>query len=337
MTLGLIFGFLISTPSAYGDFQTKFLHSNPIPFNAHQLEQLKTDMPFSDLMFDSNQRLWLSGKSSLWLFDHSNKSLKRIKIRSGKKYPIKNLTHKNGYLFAATDRDLYRIELEPFKVVVFKHPSYKKGSTNSLVSGPEDIWWIHDDGLVHVSTSESHQQSRVADIPVKKATSWFDTKNKQLWSLKGGQIIVTDFRRKNPQSKVIHDAKHAFINIQPLDGGVLVHSNYTVLKFNQNQQIDQIIPVENQRKLIAFSVKPQVQSYLFNDQLLEIYDLAQNIKFQTYLQLPANSSIFSIIHNDSYSAVLTNHVPIIYKHSQQLNLSQKTEDTDNAKTDKAQL
>jgi len=323
----ILFGVFItlSPQASCADFETKFLHSTPIPFNAHQLEQLKSDVPFSDLMFDSNQRLWLSGKSSLWLFDHSNKSLKKIRIRTEKQFPIKKLTHRNGYLFAASDRELYRIELQPFKVIVFKHPSYKSGSTSSLATGTDDIWWVHDDGLIHISTSKKPRLNRVADISIKKVISWFDAKNQQLWSLKGGQIITTDFRHKNPQSKVIHDAKHAFINIEPLDEGVLVHSNHTVLKFNQNQQLDQIIPVEDQRKLIAFNIKPQIQGYLFNDQLLEIYNLKQQVKFQTYLQLPAKSSIFSLIHSNPYSAVLTNQVPIVYKHSQQLNLSKKPE------------
>ncbi len=337
----LLLGLLLIQPSlALSDeLKTRSIRSTPIAFSDHQSSKLKKDLPFSDLMFDSHNRVWLAGKSALWLFDHANKTLKKIRLRSDNKFPIRKLIHKNGFLFAASDRNLYRIELDPFKVLVFSHPSYKSGGTSSITSDSANIWWVHDDGLIKISTGKKTFVQRVADIPVKKAISWFDAKNRQLWLIKGGQVAVSDLRLKKPQNKVIYNAKYAFIGIQPLAESVLIHSNYTVLKFNQNQQLDQIIPVENKRKLIAFAVKPQLQSYLFSDQLLEIYDLKQNTRFQTFLQIPAKSNILGIKRSSLYSAVLTNQIPLLYKHSQKLSLATESHpaNTKKLKAKKAQL
>ena len=117
----------------------------------------------------------------------------------------------------------------------------------------------------------------------------FDSETKNLWV--GKNNLLTRYKLANSPvtKKVMMTAKNRFRGIGTTGKSVVVHTDRTVLRLDKNGAILQTIPAERQRKILKMHLANGLDSFLFSDGLLEVYNLeTKSIEFHS---LPISSSM----------------------------------------------
>lgn len=337
--LSKVVSFMLSSalvPAVFADnmssqAETVYLHSKEISLPQFQMQQLLEDSPISDALFDATGNLWVIGRTSAWKWGISENALHRIKLTTNNE-PLVSMEKSNGYLFVATDNHLFRIKFSPDEVIRFRHPAERTGKSGQLVSGQQSIWWIHDNGVAWFD-QDGHLKSYppLNNAPLKADKAWFDSENRVCWQLKGSTLVKIDYRHNPPKEEEVHRARHEFARIHGDNGYIMAHTNNTIIRFDNSSAIKQIIPVDGPRQIIASDINSNVHTYLFNDNLLEIYDIDKQVKFQSRLPLVAKNGVNSLLTQGSYSLVISDGIPHLFTHEKNLNISIKNTSPASAK------
>jgi hypothetical protein len=289
-----------------------------IKFELSQAERIKQDAPLRDLMIDEHQIIWVVGRHAVWRYSVADKNLLRLNILAdSSSEQLSHLALKQRGLFVASDQALYQLDFADKKLSRTIHPdATKEARSLGLVRGPKGLWWIHNQGIIEFSN----------DLPAGKIFHYkelehamsadIDFKTNTLWITELAKISTLGFPKNDQAAKIIHQGKDVFIDLKIDGDDVVVHSNYNVLRFDRlSKSLSQIIPVDGQKKLLAFDLGASVHSFLFNDHHLESYDLKSLSTAQAPLKLRSGTRILKVIHRHQITAVLGEEEFMVFDHS----------------------
>lgn len=286
--------------------ETIILSTSETNLELNQSKSLENDAPFSDVALDDQHAAWICGRTAIWRWSMEQKTLVKLPLVDNQNDKLSKLITNGSGLYAASDKSIFQIRLNPRKIVRFDHPGEGQGQTLDLYQNNESLWWIHQNGIVQIKSGQEKKPTTFFAPELKDAEhAVFDAANLVLWVAKGGRLGVIDFRHSTPKFTVVHQAKDGFIGLEQAKGDVFAHTNYTVLRFDAvHRTLSQIIPVEDKKKLLAMDIDGNSHAYLFNDALYEYFDLQTKKHFQTKLPLPAKARIEKLTHDGIHTVVL---------------------------------
>jgi len=325
--LALYVGILIAltAPLAAQDGGRSFTPSKEIVLAGYHTEILSKDLPAAQILFDPSGALWVAGKNCLWRWAHSEQRLHKICLPAGAP-AIRQFTFHADYLYAATDHNLYRVKPTSGELLKYQFPKTTNAQAQSLalIAHSSGVWWLRQDGLLRVKADSKAKTSDFLALTLPaNAKAWLDADNRLLWMIRDDMLLVRDLRLKAQKNKLVHKARHRLLAIHGAGDNVLVHTNHTTLRFDQSLKLVQAIPVEGGRKLVAVFAAKNRHAFLFDDRLLEQYDLEVETRSKTFLDIEPGKTVSGLAVHDQLVGTLANGTPRLFRLDGRLHVATK--------------
>jgi hypothetical protein len=288
---------------------------------AYQESSLQTDLPAKDIFFSSSNELWILGKRSLWTWNISLKKLRRIPIAGVKSKPpgFKSLGTDGVSLFAAADNNLFQIQLEPNKIYRYLNPFAEQGKTLGLAGEGEHFYWLHTTALMQIDRYGKAVLPRIGNTALKASDIVIlDTKTMEMFFVRGRRLVKVELAKKTIKERTLLKAEHKLLDLQfenpekPDAGHLLVHTAHTVLVIDRGGKVQQAIPVEGQRNLIAMRIRRDQHSYLFSDSLLESFDMRTKAGTRFVLPLENPDLVTKLQTYGNFAAIIEKGTPRLF-------------------------
>ncbi len=282
-----------------------------------QKAALRKDAPLQDILFKENN-LVITGNHNLWVWNTNRNELKRYPLQKKTKgvFKLRNLGTDGRSLFAASSNTLYQISqaASKTKIMKFRLPHGKNGLTLGFAGTGDDFWWMHTSGILRI---DRYGKTLIPTFGPMKLTRkhriHFDIKSKYLWTAKDNVLTRINLGVRPPTKKIVLRAKNNFRGIGGSTNGVVLHTSRSVLRIDNEGKILQAIPVEGHRGLLKMSHQDEVDSFLFSDRLLEVYDSStKSVAFHS-LPIESTKGIRSLAVQKDYVAVLQRGNVHLYK------------------------
>jgi hypothetical protein len=254
---------------------------------------LEADSKEPEFLFDHEQALWVLGGSSLWVWRPLERKLSRMKLHDPRSdgTPLSALGTDGINLFASSKATVYQVT--PTDGRIFRYPRIPatgKGAPRFVGRG-DDFWWIPGDALLKLDRYGKKLAPRGdAGFLAKAGRLAYVAEQGALFWTEGKRLM-----RGRPDGKAapkaVFSAKHPLLDVQAAGGHLIAHTAHTVLRLSHSGTVLQAIPVEGRRRLVRMHVGEDRHAYLFNDQLLEIYELATKTATRYALPLDEGEKI----------------------------------------------
>lgn len=278
-----------------------------------QYSQLKKDFPITDILLDNGNSLWITGQKNLWRWQLSNNKMEKINLIKKNDSALQSITTTNDEMFVVSATQIFRLTFNPLQVSSLKIEGKRKQTVKLLAFNNRLIWvttsgiYTTDPGferLVRLKNSPSLTLSDKILYP-KKNTLWIARKNR---------LLKLSFDNKKLTTTLLINTKNQLQNIfSSKDSGVFSNTRYTVLRFTKSGKLIQSIPVEEGRKLALININDNFHSYLFNDKLLEVYQIHSKKSFKYKLNLGIVHKAQKMIQKKSIIGLLIDGKPRIFQ------------------------
>lgn len=282
-----------------------------------QQAALAADEPVQDLLLEPTGVTWLLGRTSLWRWAAESKSLKRLKFGDPKlaeQDVLRHLGTDGLSVFAAGEGALYQAQWTQGRV--FRYPLQPKAPTFGFAGFGDDFWLVQATGLFQFDRYGRTLQPKSTGVQLSKGDlTYFDTQRKTLWVARKTKLIKQVLGGSAPV--VTLNASHRLLGIAPGDNELILHTAHAVLRVDSNGKLKGSIPVESRRKLVSMNVTKDAHAYLFDDNLLEIYDVKKLTVTRYRLPLEGVTEIKALAISGSFVALLADGRPRTFKRQTQ--------------------
>lgn len=262
----------------------------------YQKEVLAGDIPLKNGQIDLEHRaIWIVGKHNLWKWSFTSDGLEKFTLIDTGKNPKDSLQalyldQKKQTLWASSLQALFEISLKPFTVT--RHQVNSKFTPTlaleKLRSGQDQhLIWVKGKDVYSLDLKKSQGLKHLAslnqaNLKLARFTPGQDSfllaaTSHELFSLKLSnkepKLLATSIYRSQPEiTDILIDQKKTNI----------VTTNAIILLDNKGN-IGQIIPTRQDRELLLAEQSLDKHYYLFDDGLLERFDLRKKSKKSWYL------------------------------------------------------
>ena len=289
-----IFFFTSSLGSAA--VETQLLSSTELSLPSFQATKLEEDAASEQFLFDHEQNLWILGKTSVWVWDLEAKKLKRLRLHDGTVDGsiLVTLSTDGLSLFASSRATVYQINARENRIFRYR-ASPKRGVSNPFFIGQgEEFWWFAD-GQIFKLDRYGKTIYPIADtvtLEKQQGFAYLAGKRQLYWADRSSLLRLRLDRPK--EISRIFTTKHPILDVHVINHHLVIHTKHTILRLTTEGNVLQAIPVEGRRNLARMHLNPEQHAYLFDDQLLEIYDVKTQQTLRYALPLEEEQSIRQI-------------------------------------------
>ena len=290
-----------------------------------QERELDKDLPIIDVLVGENQNVWLLGQRSLWLWNLNSNMLQRVLIlwedkvldQSKNTEKLVKLGSDGASIFVGSTRFVYQIvavanESAP-KVLRYKIPQSSKLQPVAFVGSGDRFMWLTSNQAFMLDRYGKKLQVVTVASPFKGSDRVLAdaggsgltlTRDKQIFKVELNKNAKGEFILGKPELQ--QKLTNPVLGLHSLPDGYLVHTAFTALRHDTNGKRIQTMPVENDRRLAKITITEKQHGYLFEDGLLEVFDLQaeQTRRFQIPADYAKTSSSVHLA-GDSNLLVLT--------------------------------
>jgi hypothetical protein len=252
---------------------------------------------------NTGNTLWVLTKKILWKWNFLERKVQKISLLQ--KSSSDNLVSVGSdglSIYVAYSSGVFQFDLKQGKV--FKYPFSAKNSVKSAqFYGYGDSFWIVANDQLNRIDRYGKTIVQHAKLPqsASRAVAGFDPENLIYWYANKNILYKV---RIDPQAKPekVLQLKHDIKSIVAKKEGAIVTTQKTVLITDAKGERVQTIPVEKSRKIESASNDDNNHAYVFNDQILETFDLKTESVGRFMLPLDANAKIsglrvgFGLVH-----------------------------------------
>ncbi len=262
----------------------------------YQKEVLAADQPLKGGKIDLEHRaIWIIGKHNLWKWSFTSDGLEKFTLINNSKTPKDRLQalyldQKNQTLWASSLLTLFEINLKPFKVTRHQVNSNFTATLalEKLRSGKDEtLIWVKGKDIFSFNPDKKQGLKLIASLDQANLKLARLTSEQDSFLLAATSHELFSVKLSNKQSKLT--AKSIYRS-QPEIADVLVDQNKTnivtknaLVLLDNKGNIGQIIPTRQDRQLLLAEQSLDKHYYLFDDGLLERFDLKQQSKKSWYL------------------------------------------------------
>lgn len=285
------------------------LQPKPISLGSFQSDVLQVDLPVSDFHLDAEaSTLWFTGKRNLWKWDLASNRLKKIGLVSDqlRKYQrVKFVAKTDEAIVAATNFDIYKIDTERSVFAKYKMPFANGGILLGVEAGGKNLWFIHSGGLAHLTAGgEMTGVSWKMPLLRRDTPYYLDVKKNLFFFASGGDVYVKATMDPARTAKRIYSSKWPIKNIFMHGSSLIFQTQFSVVRADEEGKPQQIIPVENARKIAAAGMNERFHGYLFDDAMLELFDMQTKQKREFQVRSLLNESITKMMLANQYAVFL---------------------------------
>lgn len=253
---------------------------------AFQSSTMQEDLPAGDVLLDDNGVAWIAGSTSIWRWDGARSTLQRIVLDALVGVPVGPLRHvaSDGVsLFVADDRQVWRVQFNPIRVLRYGLPDGLTGTSFGFGGSGDDIRWIHSTGVYWVDRYGKRLQMKIAAPGLQKgdrvvADQAADASGgRRAFVARGRDVSMRlfDGSGRATTSRVVYAGKQAILDFRRSGSGFVGISAYHAFHLDAAGTLVKATPVEGRRRLVAMDASATAHAFYFNDGLLELFDLGK--------------------------------------------------------------
>jgi len=286
-----------------------------ITLPAYQRQALDADTPFSAMILDSSNGIWILGSQHLWRWSLLDAQLQRFHLNtknpSKERGNYRHLTTDSRSLFFTSPNALYRMELDPMRMIRLPIPN-ESATTLDLGLAGDKLYWLTTKGSYLVDPGLDRLMLSVDSTFNNNDHSWFDPKLQVQWIGRDDALFATANRDGKIRTRLIHRTNAAIKGIQATAPEVFAYTSNTVLRFHRNGDLLQAIPVSSDRRIQAAEFRAGMHSYLFSDGLLERYNLQSESRRQYVIPADTSEASSVMVSSTSVVALILNQSPRVF-------------------------
>lgn len=279
------------------------------------LNQLDQDAAGRQFIFYREHSLWMLGDTSLWNWQPLERKLRRMHIHEPKTdgSSLEALSTDGVNLFASSHSTVYQINTKDYRV--FRYPAIRNLSEQPsfFVGNGDNFLWSANNQLIKIDRYGKTL------VPWHKIDSYNNSrnfvyipeKNQILWPFRRS-LIQLDLNATGKPTRIL-STKQPLLDLQLAGDHFIAHTAHTVLRLSKSGRITQAIPVEGHRKLIAMHISEDRHTYLFDDQLLEIFEIETKRHLHYALPLENKEKVTQIVLSWPIIALLTDQKIRVFK------------------------
>jgi hypothetical protein len=267
-----------------------------------QATEIAKDGDVKDAINTGNT-LWVLTEKVLWKWSFLERKVQKISLLQ--KTSSDNLISVGSdglSIYVAYTSGVFQFDLKQGKV--FKYPFSAKIAVNSaqFYGYGDSFWIIANDQLNRIDRYGKTivQQAKLPQSSARTAAG-FDAENLLYWYANKNILYKVRIDKQAKPEKVLQ-LKHDIKSIVAKKEGAIVTTQKTVLITDGKGGRVQTIPVEKARKIESASNDDNTHAYVFNDQILETFDLKTQSVGRFMLPVDANAKIsglrvgFGLVH-----------------------------------------
>jgi len=248
-----------------------------VSLSPFQRQAIEGDQPLRALELDGRGKAFMLGRQSVWILATEAKHLSRVDLgeRAKDSQVLRQLGR--GYLGILARDSLLVLALETQRVFSLAWPGRNETRGAELLScGGNLAMWVGEGEVARIDLQEPKQTVQIEQVEgVARGdllasnpgcTAIWVARGKELWQVPLGGSGTSKKRsifRSSQQILGLSSDGHRF----------LARTSKSVLVFNQLGNLVQTIPVDGPRALVSSSTDGNRHYYLFDDGLLEGFDL----------------------------------------------------------------
>ena len=322
LIIGLMLFVMSGLLAGAGQIQPTRAPASEVTLPLYQKAALEADLPATDVLFDHGNNLWVVGKTSLWRWLPKINRLQKLELVKSNAEPesLQSAKLVGRNLFVASNRSIYKISFKPKQVLRFAHP-VGSGATVGIQSIGGTTWWLHSKGIAELDSKGKIRLAKNTPALFKGDRAFVTGNQKNLWLARGKKLLIFKLGKKN-STTLVHTAKNHFYGMGLYKDEAIIHTPLTVLKFDRHLRLTQAIPVQGTHKLLSMDIGERFHSYLFSDNIMEIYDTNHKRKIETTLAIKPQTSVKKAIYRQNQVAIIANGKPQIFLIGERLNVAQ---------------
>lgn len=245
-----------------------------------QEDLISRDAPLTNMALSPDARIvYVLGKTHVWLWRPEERSLHRVKIPRSEKDGACSLleatAERQATLFC--DGALYLVDIEPLRLLRLKPPA--TGTSHGFGTAKDTLYWLHDAGVFATTAATPGLKREFgAGLFQQGDRARYDASSKTVWITRGPLLLKKILNDQKVKSEPVHKAAEDFVGLTLLGDDVWAHTRTTVLRFDKAGHLLSVIPVEGRRFLVDARFTADQHVYLFEDGLLEVYDLTNKAR-----------------------------------------------------------
>jgi hypothetical protein len=312
---------LNAMPAAAQNNEAGLANISEILLPEFQAAEIAKDGDVIDAINTGNT-LWVLTKKTLWKWSFLERKVQKISLLQKSSSDNLISVGSDGLnIYVAYTSGVFQFALKQGKV--FKYPFVSKTPvTTAQFYGYGDSFWIVAND--HLSRIDRYgktivQQAKLPQSSVQKVVG-FDPENLMYWFANKNVLYKVRIDQQAKPEKVLQ-LKQDIKTIVAKKDGAIVTTPKTVLITDANGGRVQTIPVEKSRRIVSASNDDNTHAYVFNDQILETFDLKTQSVGRFMLPIDANAKIaglkvgFGLVHFISDGKVHLFSVPALSKPS----------------------
>ena len=275
---------------------------------------VKSDHPFIDIRIPDSNTVLLAGKTSLWRWQLSTNKLQRVDlvVDHSRLTTLRCLGTDGLSEYAATDDSLYQVLWHPQRVLKF---ALSPGSKSLGFTGSNDnLWLVQSNRLMRIDRyGRSLILRNKFHLPDAATTPVFDQSVKTGWYAHKEFIYQLTLDVQEPESRRVAKFGEKVMSLQYSDGELLVRTKHTLTRMGADGKVIKLIPIANDKELLASSIDKNGHLYFFSDQNLEVYIPELHWGSTVHLPIRPHTAISHLSHFGGIVAFIADGLPRIFR------------------------
>jgi hypothetical protein len=276
-----------------------------------QKEVIVSDLPAKSLAVDAFENVWFLGTQYLWKWSPAKSKVQQIKLVTT--LPLKHLKIDGEFVYVSDDEQLFRIEIEPFRVT--SYPSSSKNSASLGITGEQNpIYWIKTDGIYELAL-EKGEMTRTLNHSLaefENSKYLYISQTRTLWMLRSHELSYISYGSNKKSNKFGRIDKNIY-DIQKSNDDIFAISKFAVFRFTKKGKLIQTVPVKSERRIVLSSLMPNAHAFVFQDRLLEVQVPLEKKTFHFYLDVGRIHKASMMSFRNSYLGLILDGNPRVFE------------------------
>lgn len=275
MLISLFVFFAILAPEVLGsaDAEPGISNINEIIIPEFQATAIAKEGAVVDTLI-TGDTLWILTTKILWKWNYLDRKVQKITlIQKSEAERLLTLGFDGLNLYVSFTSGVYQFAVKQGKVFKYPFPN-SKPLKNAQFYGHGDSFWLVANDQINKIDRYGKIILPIAKTPegANSSIAGFDAEHQLFWYADKNTLYKWAIRSEQKPEKILQ-LKQLIKSVVAKNEGVIVTTSQTVLISDGSGKRIQTIPVEKGRKIVSSSNQEDLHAYLFNDQILETFDL----------------------------------------------------------------
>lgn len=240
----------------------------------------------------SNQVSWISAQK-LWRWDLKTNSLNFIRITTKERLVVARRLKDTSAVILATNKSLFSLNKDQLKTVA--RQTELNGYTKNIIVKDSLVYWVRDSDIWEYDLAESSLKK--GPLPNLQRTDKVVTVNDDNLYLTRNNFLIS-YKIKTGKLAVLQKSFAPFLGGKESHGKIFLNSIGGVIQLSKIGKLERVIPITDERELIAADFQTESHAYLLSDGTVEVYDLNKHKTIFFITRPPIKkSSDMSLAHN----------------------------------------